>query len=42
MPQTALDSKVADTILPLNMLGEVVMDHAHHLNKELRRRKKEE
>ena len=42
MPQTALDSKVADAILPLNMLGEVVMDQAHHLNEELMRRKKEE
>jgi two-component system, chemotaxis family, protein-glutamate methylesterase/glutaminase len=42
MPQSALDSKVADAILPLNMLGEVVMDQAHHLNEELMRRKKEE
>jgi two-component system, chemotaxis family, protein-glutamate methylesterase/glutaminase len=42
MPQTALDSNVADAILPLNILGEVVMDQVHHLNEELRRRKKEE
>jgi chemotaxis response regulator CheB len=42
MPQAALDSKVADAILLLNMLGEVVMDQAHHLNEELTRRKNEE
>jgi chemotaxis response regulator CheB len=42
MPQAAIDSKVADEILPLNMLGEVVMDQAHHLNEELTRRKNEE
>ena len=42
MPQTALDSKVADAALPLNILGEAVMDQALRLNKELERRKKEE
>lgn len=42
MPQTALDSKVADAVLPLNMLGEVVMDQTFRLNEELMRRKKEE
>jgi hypothetical protein len=42
MPQAALDSKVADAILPLNILGEVVTDQVQHLNEELRRRKKEE
>jgi hypothetical protein len=42
MPQAAIDSKVADEILPLNMLGEVVMDQAHHLNEELTCRKNEE
>ena len=40
MPQTALDSKVADAVLPFNMLGEVVLDQAHRLNEELTQRKK--
>jgi|TARA_B110000467_G_C18079467_1_gene345795 hypothetical protein len=42
MPQAAMDSKVADVIITFNMLGEVVMDQAHHLNEELTRRKNEE
>jgi chemotaxis response regulator CheB len=40
MPQTALDSKVADAVLPFNMLGEVVLDQAHRLSEELTQRKK--
>ena len=42
MPQTALDTKVADAILPLNMLGEAVSDQVLRLNKELAAKKKEE
>ncbi|MEK9628882.1 MAG: chemotaxis protein CheB [Nitrospinota bacterium] len=42
MPQTALDTKVADAVLPLDMLGEVVMDQSLRLNVELDRRKKDE
>ncbi len=42
MPQTALDSKVADAVLPLSILGEAVLDQAQRLNEELERRKKEE
>ena len=42
MPQTALDSKVADAVLPLSMLGEVVADQVFRLNDELTRRRNEE
>lgn len=42
MPQTALDSKVANAVLPLQMLGEAVTDYATRLNEKLVQRRIDE